>query len=130
MARAPKPQQPLHAIQDMPGLTSRLISGQVRDYRIRKHRESDAWFVVLDAATYNIANPIFGFGGDPLHNSNSNANRYYGFLIRAGLYSKGPARGVETSAMNLEDIERLLRARLDAIRGPAPRAVLLHVGRS
>jgi subtilisin len=40
--------------------------------------------IVSDAATYNIANPSYGFTGDPLHNPDS--NKYYGYLIRAGLY--------------------------------------------
>lgn len=40
--------------------------------------------MMSDAATYNTANPDYGFGGDPLHSPDP--NRYYGFLIRAGLY--------------------------------------------
>jgi subtilisin len=37
-----------------------------------------------DTATYNAANPDYGFTGDPLHSLDP--NRYYGYLIRAGLY--------------------------------------------
>ena len=40
-----------------------------------------------DAAAYNVANPGFGFKGDPLRPlTGKQAGRYYGFLIRAGLY--------------------------------------------
>jgi subtilisin len=37
-----------------------------------------------DDAAYNTANPSYGFTGDPLHSPDP--NRYYGYLIRAGLY--------------------------------------------
>ena len=40
--------------------------------------------IVADAAAYNTANPSYGFTGDPLHSPDP--NRYYGYLIRAGLY--------------------------------------------
>jgi subtilisin family serine protease len=40
--------------------------------------------IVADAAAYNAANPGYGFTGDPLHSPNP--NRYYGYLIRSGLY--------------------------------------------
>jgi subtilisin len=40
--------------------------------------------ILRDAAAYNTANPSYGFTGDPLHSSDS--NKYYGYLIRAGLY--------------------------------------------
>ncbi len=40
--------------------------------------------IVSDAAAYNTANPSYGFTGDPLHNPDP--NKYYGYLIRAGLY--------------------------------------------
>jgi subtilisin len=36
-----------------------------------------------DAAAYNLANPDYGFVGDPLRPV---SGRYYGYLIRAGLY--------------------------------------------
>jgi subtilisin family serine protease len=36
-----------------------------------------------DATAYNQANPDYGFQGDPLHPI---AGKYYGYLIRAGLY--------------------------------------------
>jgi subtilisin family serine protease len=39
--------------------------------------------IIGDAATYNTANPNFGFVGDPLHPIDA---KYYGYLIRAGLY--------------------------------------------
>jgi subtilisin family serine protease len=39
--------------------------------------------IIGDAATYNIANPAYGFAGDPLRPING---KYYGYLIRAGLY--------------------------------------------
>ena len=39
--------------------------------------------VVADATSYNTANPSFGFDGDPLRPT---SGRYYGNLIRAGLY--------------------------------------------
>jgi subtilisin family serine protease len=37
-----------------------------------------------DADAYNRANPFYGFTGDPLHSPVS--GRYYGFLLRPGLY--------------------------------------------
>jgi subtilisin len=37
-----------------------------------------------DAAAYNIADPSYGFLGDPLHTADPSV--YYGYLIRAGLY--------------------------------------------
>jgi subtilisin len=40
--------------------------------------------IVTDATTYNQTNPGYGFAGDPLHSSDP--NKYYGYLIRAGLY--------------------------------------------
>jgi subtilisin len=40
--------------------------------------------IVSDATAYNTANPSYGFTGDPLHNPDP--NKYYGYLIRAGLY--------------------------------------------
>ena len=40
--------------------------------------------IVADAAAYNQANPSYGFTGDPLHSPNP--GRFYGYLIRAGLY--------------------------------------------
>ncbi len=40
--------------------------------------------IVADAAAYNTANPGYGFSGDPLHSPDP--NRYYGYLIDAGLY--------------------------------------------
>jgi subtilisin len=36
-----------------------------------------------DAAAYNNANPGYGFVGDPLRPV---TGKYYGYLIRAGLY--------------------------------------------
>jgi subtilisin family serine protease len=39
--------------------------------------------IVSDAATYNTANPGYGFEGDPLR---PDGGKYYGYLIRAGLY--------------------------------------------
>jgi subtilisin len=39
--------------------------------------------IVSDAAAYNLANPGYGFQGDPLRPING---KYYGYLIRAGLY--------------------------------------------
>jgi len=39
--------------------------------------------IIGDAATYNTANPNYGFVGDPLHPI---SGTYYGYLIRAGLY--------------------------------------------
>jgi subtilisin len=39
--------------------------------------------IIGDAATYNTANPNYGFAGDPLHPI---SGKYYGYLIRAGLY--------------------------------------------
>jgi hypothetical protein len=39
--------------------------------------------VVSDAAAYNTANPGYGFTGDPLRPIEG---KYYGYLIRAGLY--------------------------------------------
>ena len=39
--------------------------------------------IIGDAATYNTANPDYGFAGDPLHPI---SGKYYGNLIRAGLY--------------------------------------------
>jgi subtilisin len=38
---------------------------------------------VADAAAYSQANPGYGFQGDPLRPI---SGRYYGYLIRAGLY--------------------------------------------
>jgi subtilisin family serine protease len=40
--------------------------------------------IVNDAAAYNSVHPEYGFSGDPLNNPDP--NKYYGFLIRAGLY--------------------------------------------
>jgi subtilisin len=40
--------------------------------------------IVADGRAYNLANPDYGFTGDPLHSPDP--NRYYGYLIRAGLY--------------------------------------------
>lgn len=40
--------------------------------------------IVGDATAYNTANPGYGFTGDPLHSPDP--NKYYGYLIRAGLY--------------------------------------------
>ncbi|MEA2368654.1 MAG: hypothetical protein QOH38_1372, partial [Thermoleophilaceae bacterium] len=37
-----------------------------------------------DAAAWNAANPFYGFTGDPLHAPVS--GRYYGYLLRPGLY--------------------------------------------
>jgi subtilisin len=37
-----------------------------------------------DAAVYNQSHPAYGFTGDPLHSPDP--SRYYGYLIRAGLY--------------------------------------------
>jgi subtilisin len=37
-----------------------------------------------DAAAYSQANPFYGFTGDPLHSPVS--GRYYGYLLRPGLY--------------------------------------------
>jgi subtilisin len=39
--------------------------------------------IIGDAATYNTAHPDYGFAGDPLRPING---KYYGYLIRAGLY--------------------------------------------
>ena len=39
--------------------------------------------LVADARTYNLANPSYGFVGDPLRPI---SGKYYGDLIRAGLY--------------------------------------------
>ena len=39
--------------------------------------------IVADAAAYNVANPGYGFTGDPQH---PGAGKYYGNLIRAALY--------------------------------------------
>jgi subtilisin len=39
--------------------------------------------IIGDAATYSTANPGYGFVGDPLHPI---SGKYYGYLIRAGLY--------------------------------------------
>jgi subtilisin len=39
--------------------------------------------LVSDAAAYSSANPGYGFAGDPLR---PQADRYYGYLVRAGLY--------------------------------------------
>jgi subtilisin len=39
--------------------------------------------IIGDAATYNTAHPDYGFAGDPLHPI---SGKYYGYLIRAGLY--------------------------------------------
>jgi subtilisin len=39
--------------------------------------------LVSDAATYNSANPGYGFAGDPLR---PQAGKYYGYLARAALY--------------------------------------------
>jgi subtilisin family serine protease len=39
--------------------------------------------IVGDAASYNVANPGYGFAGDPQHPV---AGRYYGNLVRAALY--------------------------------------------
>jgi hypothetical protein len=36
-----------------------------------------------DAASYNVANSGYGFQGDPLRPV---TGKYYGYLIRAGLY--------------------------------------------
>jgi hypothetical protein len=40
--------------------------------------------IVADAAAYNTANLTYGFTGDPLHSPA--AGKYYGYLVRAGLY--------------------------------------------
>ncbi|MEA2388918.1 MAG: hypothetical protein QOG41_1691, partial [Thermoleophilaceae bacterium] len=40
--------------------------------------------VRADAQAYNQANPFYGFTGDPLHSPVS--GRYYGYLLRPGLY--------------------------------------------
>ena len=39
--------------------------------------------IVADATAYNTANPGYGFLGDPLEPI---TGKYYGYLIRAGLY--------------------------------------------
>lgn len=39
--------------------------------------------IIGDAAAYNTANPAYGFQGDPLRPI---SGKYYGYLIRAGLY--------------------------------------------
>jgi subtilisin len=39
--------------------------------------------LVSDAAAYSSANPGYGFAGDPLR---PQTDRYYGYLVRAGLY--------------------------------------------
>ena len=39
--------------------------------------------IVADATAYNTANPGYGFLGDPLRPI---SGKYYGYLIRAGLY--------------------------------------------
>jgi subtilisin family serine protease len=39
--------------------------------------------IVSDAAAYNQANPGYGFAGDPLRPI---GGKYYGWLVRAGLY--------------------------------------------
>jgi subtilisin family serine protease len=39
--------------------------------------------IVADATAYNAANPTYGFQGDPLRPI---AGKYYGYLVRAGLY--------------------------------------------
>ena len=40
-----------------------------------------------DAAAYNQANPGYGCMGDPLRpTTGKQAGRYYGYLLRAGLY--------------------------------------------
>jgi subtilisin len=40
--------------------------------------------MVGDSRTYNVANPSFGYTGDPLHSPV--AGRHYGYLLRAGEY--------------------------------------------
>ncbi len=40
--------------------------------------------IVADDAAYNAANPGYGFTGDPLHSPDP--NKYFGYLIYAGLY--------------------------------------------
>jgi subtilisin len=40
--------------------------------------------IVADAAAYNTSHPAYGFAGDPLHSPDP--SRYYGYLVRAGLY--------------------------------------------
>jgi subtilisin len=40
--------------------------------------------IVSDATAYNAVNPGYGFTGDPQHNPDP--NKYYGYLIRSGLY--------------------------------------------
>lgn len=39
--------------------------------------------LVHDAARYNLANPGYGYAGDPLRPA---GNRWYGWLLRAGIY--------------------------------------------
>lgn len=39
--------------------------------------------IIADAAAYNRSHPDYGYLGDPLRPV---AGRYYGWLIRAGLY--------------------------------------------
>jgi subtilisin len=40
--------------------------------------------IVADAAAYDTNHPSYGFTGDPIHSPDP--SRYYGYLIRAGLY--------------------------------------------
>jgi hypothetical protein len=40
--------------------------------------------IVGDAAAYTQAHNGYGYAGDPLHRPDP--NKYYGYLIRAGLY--------------------------------------------
>ena len=39
--------------------------------------------IVADAEAYNLANPTYGYEGDPLR---PQGDRYYGYLINAGIY--------------------------------------------
>jgi hypothetical protein len=39
--------------------------------------------VVADAEAYNLANPTYGYQGDPLRPIDG---RYFGYLVNAGMY--------------------------------------------
>jgi subtilisin len=39
--------------------------------------------IVSDAEAYNLANPSYGYEGDPLR---PDGDRYYGYLVNAGIY--------------------------------------------
>ena len=41
------------------------------------------WAIATRVQAYNTANPGYGFAGDPLR---PQAGKYYGYLVRAGLY--------------------------------------------